>query len=334
MSIASDDQPPLTRATRERLQPTGDPTKTKTLRRRFTQDFNARWRAVRGDIRTTIAENDAFRLGVSRQDTPATRLGGFATRVFDTRYGSDQYRPTSLVGRNPSAGDRAAAADNWVSTVVRGRVLDPPWRGLANVRDWWATDAIRQAYLRGVGLANDDARAAGYDIAAADEPTAVATRRETTAAVEDLATLFYLDVVGATDAVRDDVLRTFMEAADDGPVNANTTTIAGRRVLTNSLRDHASKVASRVDAVGQTRTATAAATRVVQAVNTGVINQAERLRARRLGVTLETAWSTAGDAKVCEECAALEGVAWELGSADIQRPPLHPNCRCRLVITA
>lgn len=36
------------------------------------------------------------------------------------------------------------------------------------------------------------------------------------------------------------------------------------------------------------------------------------------------------EGRTCEVCGSYDGDEWELGSAEIQTPPLHPNCRCVL----
>jgi SPP1 gp7 family putative phage head morphogenesis protein len=46
-------------------------------------------------------------------------------------------------------------------------------------------------------------------------------------------------------------------------------------------------------------------------------------------------WVTRMDEKTCEECASLDGAEWTVGELESQgfmAPPIHPNCRCRLVV--
>lgn len=42
-------------------------------------------------------------------------------------------------------------------------------------------------------------------------------------------------------------------------------------------------------------------------------------------------WTSALDARVCEECGGLDGQQWDLGDPKLRRPPAHPNDRCVLV---
>lgn len=293
----------LTKATRERLQPRGDPTRTKTLRGRLEQEFNGRWRTVRGDIRAAVADNDAFGLRES------------ATPTSGWEHGPTPNRPSSLAGPNASSTERARAFETWVEQTMYDRLIDrSPGTPL---RDWWAAPYVREAYVRGVGLANADARAAGYDLA--DETVSITTRDHREAVADHIAALDS-DIRGAIDAVALGAYRTF--SGETGFANAS---------LVRTLTD---RLTGLVSATGQTRTATAAATRVVETVNTAVINQAQRVRARVLGTTPETMWNTAGDQRVCSQCADIEGESWRVGSDDITKPPLHPRCRCRLIIVS
>ena len=43
-------------------------------------------------------------------------------------------------------------------------------------------------------------------------------------------------------------------------------------------------------------------------------------------------FATEGDAKVCDVCMEYEGESWSIDDSDIVIPPLHNNCRCRILI--
>lgn len=45
------------------------------------------------------------------------------------------------------------------------------------------------------------------------------------------------------------------------------------------------------------------------------------------------AWQTAGDERTCPECGPLDGQTWD-DSTPMPSPPLHTNCRCRIVLAA
>ena len=43
-------------------------------------------------------------------------------------------------------------------------------------------------------------------------------------------------------------------------------------------------------------------------------------------------WSTALDAKTCEQCAPLDQMRWDQGDSSRPQWPLHPNCRCEALL--
>jgi hypothetical protein len=68
-----------------------------------------------------------------------------------------------------------------------------------------------------------------------------------------------------------------------------------------------------------------ARTEIINAHAEGQLDSFDMLGVEEVGVVAE--WATAGDDRVCEECASIEG---ELFTVDEARGmiPLHPNCRC------
>ena len=66
----------------------------------------------------------------------------------------------------------------------------------------------------------------------------------------------------------------------------------------------------------------------------GVFNNAIAQAARDMGFT-KIVWVTRMDERTCSTCASLDGREWsvgELGTVGFMSPPIHPNCRCRLMV--
>jgi hypothetical protein len=69
----------------------------------------------------------------------------------------------------------------------------------------------------------------------------------------------------------------------------------------------------------------------------GVVPEAEggfRQNYLKLNEEFGLEWVTAGDSRVCERCQARAGDVYtpeEIRSGKGEKPPLHPNCRCKLV---
>lgn len=102
------------------------------------------------------------------------------------------------------------------------------------------------------------------------------------------------------------------------------------RVLADGLtqgqspRDVARNLARQVE-MSESRALTVARTETIRAHAEGQLDSLEKLGVEELGVMVE--WSTAGDGRVCERCAPLEGIVIKTAEAR-GLLPRHPNCRC------
>lgn len=81
----------------------------------------------------------------------------------------------------------------------------------------------------------------------------------------------------------------------------------------------------RVDGINRKRALVIARTEVIHAHAEGQLDGLQALGGER--VTAEVEWSTAGDDRVCDQCASLEGTTYTLEEAR-GMIPVHPNCRC------
>lgn len=302
-----------------------DPTGTVTLRsREFTPEFNKRWRDTRGVIRETVDQNDALRLQGGPQPTTGTRAGQYTGRVVqDFGVDDDAGRRTEWAAWFPAVLDRYIRESKSPERVRNG--------------DHYTSTYLRRAYSRGLALANMDARQ--HDLGTTDgdelpDPTDLVTRDDHQGALAGLYLATYDDIQRAVDETRSSVART----------------LASGLAANWGVREMADELTGRVDAVGQTRTATIANTRVVDTVNEAILTRGEALGVTEVGVAPETVpeddggedgtdarWATAGDTRVCEECAALSGETYSIQAVrrgDAPRPvrDTHPRCRCRYLL--
>lgn len=310
----------IPQAVRERIPASGDPTQTKVLRRKLRQRYNAAWRTIRGDIRAVIDDSDALALRDRTDSTART------TQLDIDPSGSGsgtQIRVPSLASTDDAT--RQEALKDWLRDAMTARVL----RGVE------PAPHLRDAYVRGLGLAVADAKAAGVIESDAEQydPTETFTSNRHQSALGKLRVQTATDVEAAINATLTDALRETgtLLAADE------------------TARQLADTLTERVDAVGQTRTAMTANTRVVDTVNRAILEQAESMGATRIGAVpeagerrteeyqddREAAYATAGDNRVCAICRSLAGrtaTVEEIKRGDVPTPPTHPNCRCRWVV--
>lgn len=99
-------------------------------------------------------------------------------------------------------------------------------------------------------------------------------------------------------------------------------------------RDMARNITDRVNKIGKTRATTLARTETINAHSSATIERYRQQGVEAVGLEPEAAIQTAGDQRVCEQCAdAAQRGPWsldELEGSEFQ-PPLHPNCRCTVI---
>lgn len=180
---------------------------------------------------------------------------------------------------------------------------DVPGRGAIDNR--WANKYIDTAYKQGQRRARAEMRKQGIDVpeeGAFDQP--IHADR-----VGMIYSRVYSELEGITSAMDQQISRVLAEGITNGD---NPLEIA--RAINN-----------RVDKVGIHRARLLARTEVIRAHHSA--NVQEYRNAGLVDVQVQAEFVSAGDSRVCPQCAALDGKIFSLD--EIERLiPLHPNCRC------
>lgn len=181
----------------------------------------------------------------------------------------------------------------------------------------WSDTYIESAYRQGLVRAYIDSRA--VELLQEDDPLFIGGKEE------------FLRTAFAAPETRSKLELLQIRAFEDlRGVTASMSTEMGR-VLADGLADGRSpldiakdlnKVVTRLT---NARALTIARTEIIHAHSEGQLDSFERLGVDELGVIAE--YSTAGDDRVCEQCAALEGQTFTVEEAR-GIIPVHPNCRC------
>lgn len=106
---------------------------------------------------------------------------------------------------------------------------------------------------------------------------------------------------------------------------------ATSRILAEGLangqgpRSIAKRMTDEIEKLTKTRALVIARTETIHAHAEGQLDSFEKLGAEEIGIKAE--WSTAGDDRVCQLCAPLDGVVIPIKEAR-GIIPRHPNCRC------
>jgi len=132
---------------------------------------------------------------------------------------------------------------------------------------------------------------------------------ESIAKAKLLYTRSYSDLKGVTDAMSQKLSRTLANGLIDGSAPSKI------------ARDMVDQIGS----LSRTRAEAIARTEIISAHAEGQLDAFDELGIEN--VSAEAEWSTAGDDRVCDDCANMEGTVMTTDEARGQIP-LHPNCRC------
>lgn len=290
-----------------------DPTKTKTLRRRFSGDARKRFRAIRGLIRDAIIEKKA--LGDIGQ--PEANI---AVPHDPAMSGEDVYGPLHLhqavtparPGQFdfPRRAEKVEAFMDWLNTQMRTEVLgvtEGPARRVTG-ENAWTRKYIQAGYQQGMERARREVVSRGGPAPFQSANEAI-NRPVHADRVGLLYTRAFEELRGITEATGTAISRVLSEGLAQG---------RNPRAIARDLN-------ARVTAIGENRARIMARTEVVRAHHVATTNSY-----REAGLettTVQAEWSTAGDDRVCSECEALEGRVFSLDEIE-GMIPLHPQCRC------
>lgn len=174
----------------------------------------------------------------------------------------------------------------------------------------WMNLYIDSAYQRGMAQAAADLR--GEEVKVSDTWIDSAFFRPVHAEPVGLIyTRAYSDLVGITDAMDTQISRILAKGMAEG----------------RNPKDIARDLVKQVD-ISRNRARLIARTETIAAHAEASLNSYKE--AGLEGVKIRAEWSTAGDDRVCEECASMEGKEFTIEESH-GMIPLHPNCRCAFI---
>jgi len=291
-----------------------DPTRTTLLRKQLMGEMRKRFRGLRRDILALVDAGDAF--GIR-----ADRLAGQPAIVPTTRPQATVVRTISL-DMVLNTRWRFVADDTkldnyraWLKEQVKAGILEV---SPDNLQTPWLEPHIESAYKKGALRAYTDVRKS--DIAkdrsldfieggkqaflnmAFNTPTAQSKIRL-------LGTRAFAQLEGVTAQMDQEMSRILAQGMAEGK---------GAAALARELSKN-------VSGLERKRALAIARTEIVHAHSEGQLDAFEIMNIEEVGVLAE--WSTAGDDRVCELCAPLEGIILTIKEAR-GMIPRHPNCRC------
>ena len=288
-----------------------DPTRTLTLRNQFSQAMGARFLELRREVRESVYTNDCF--GLREHQSPAT-LEAIPPRQY--AFLSNEQKVEEFMGWLESNSD----------LIVLHKPSPVRRRFVGSQR--WTDVYIEDAYRTGMKRGHTELKKAGVQFDRQDQTsdkymTAGFWRPIHADAVGLLYIRSFNELKGITGAMDTQMSRVLAEGLVQGlnPMNvARNLMNRIERVGNLSLVDERGRF---IPALRRARML--ARTEIIRAHHQATINAYRE--AEVSGVMIKAEWRTAGDRRVCPECAPLEGVVFTLDEVE-GMIPVHPNCRC------
>lgn len=289
-----------------------DPSQTTSLRNAFVGQMNKRFRHLRGLITKSIVDEDVFGL----KDPGTMRVVTMQTpgrRAFDF----------------PRSSDKIAAFMEWLQQQIDNEILQVAQftQVGTGVEAAWTNIFIQDSYRRGVIRARQQLRQAGFDIPTLEATGGIAASMSLSFHVDRVGLLFtraFGDLKGITDAMASQISRVLSQGIADG---LSPRTLA--RHLNAVIRGGGAELGI-TDTLGryisaERRARMLARTEIIRAHAEAQLQEYKNWGVE--GVNVKAEWITAGDNRVCQLCADLEGSVFTIEVAQ-GMIPLHVSCRC------
>ena len=271
-----------------------DPSRTAAIRRRFVAEVRRLFQELFRAVRELIVELDAF--GLAPHEPGLTGL----------QSGTGGITPRAYVFR--TAPEKARLFRDWLDERLRGGLVRVVGQGDA-ARPWTYQYIESTARIARMNAWIETKREAGLLPVEREEFVRRAfLQPESLSKIRLLSTRAFeqLRGIGADVAAR--MNRVFADALTEG---------LGPRETAQRLVASTAMPKARAEMIARTETIHAHAEVQLDAY--------QELGVRGVGIRAE--WSTAGDDRVCPDCAAREGKVFDMDEAR-GLIPFHPNCRC------
>jgi SPP1 gp7 family putative phage head morphogenesis protein len=288
-----------------------DPTRTTSLRNAFARDMNRRFNELVAVVKETVNVRDCFGLKegvITFQMTPS------GARAFAF----------------PRSAEKVEAFMKWLQEQVDKGILSVTQYqqiGLA-VESAWTNMYISDSYKRGIMRARYELKKAGLTVPSVDETGGIDLSMSTPFHLDRLGLLFtrvFSDLRGVTAAMDMQISRILAQGIADGDGAA----LLARKLVAVINGDGVDRLGL-TDTLGrfipaQRRAMLIARTEIIRAFHQATIQEYRNWAIE--GVYVQAEWMTAGDDRVCEQCASMQGKIFTLDEIE-PMIPAHPQCRC------
>lgn len=291
-----------------------DPTHTTTLRAQFAAAMTKRFRRLRGIIRKAIIEQDCFGLinpGPEFFVYDAMTLPG--PKAFDFRRSSDKVDGFMEWLKEQE--------DKGLLEISRGTQIG------AGVDQAWTNQYIQTGYQKGVVRARQELKKAGYDVPEIETGGQISAAFNQPFHLDRVGLLYsrtYNDLKGITSAMDSQISRVLAQGIADGASPKDLAKLL-TRTISGPMGDLGIRDTLDRFIPAERRAVILARTEIIRAHHSATIQEYKNWGVA--GVQVKAEWTTAGDVRVCDDCAAMEGQEFTLKEIE-NKIPRHPQCRC------
>lgn len=294
-----------------------DPTHTLTLRNTFVRAMNKRFNKVAKLINTAVIDEDIFGLNVSDHSLQIFQTPGSKAFAFKTK---DEKIKSFLQWLRQIEDTEILALNN---SFQYGKWMQVPWFDLY----------LAHAYTQGSDRAKQEMKKHELSFAFTDDLTGTVFINPV--ALETLRVIFtraYTDLQGITNSMDEQISRILAQGLFEGqsPIvlarMINSAVIGMGETLGMDI-SYINRAGKRVSYFmpGKRRAEILARTEIIRAHHLAMVQEYKSWGVQ--GVYVLAEWMTAGDDRVCPDCASLQGRIFTLEEIE-NLIPYHAQCRC------
>jgi SPP1 gp7 family putative phage head morphogenesis protein len=288
-----------------------DPTHTTGLRNAFARNMNRRFLEITAIIREGVDKRDCF---------------GLKSKVQALQIVPPGFHEFGFL-RDP---EKVEAFMKWLREQVdKGLLTIGQFQQIGTaVEAVWTNMYIFDSYKRGVIRARYELRSTGYKVPSIDETGGIDIVVGTPFHMDRVGLLFtrvFTELKNITSAMDLQISKVLTQGLidGDGPL------LLARKLVATINGDGIDKLGI-TDTLGrfipaQRRAEMLARTEIIRAHHQATIQEYRNWGVE--GIIVKGEWKTAGDDRVCDICAQLEGKIFTLDEIE-PMIPLHPQCRC------
>ena len=300
-----------------------DPTHTTMLRKAFALALRKRFNELTRVIRETVYTNDAFGLN------PGMKMKPFTFQMNPAPADAFAF---------PRSKDKIAEFMKWLQVQVNRGILEIgelPQVG-TGIEDAWTNKYVFDSYKRGVIRARYEMQKAGFGTPDIASTGGIEVSMNTPFHIDRLGLLYtrtYSELKGITAIMDQQISRVLAQglANGDGPLLLARKLVSvvngvGRDKLGLDI-SYTTKTGKEVKYFmpARRRAEIMARTEIIRAHHQATIMEYKNWAVE--GIKVKAEFMTAGDNRVCPQCAMLEGEIFTLEEA-MNLIPVHPSCRC------